>query len=144
MRHANRSISLPSAESPRPTLSERDLTLLRSLVDSAHGRDRDAAELLEAELQRAEIVPTDRLPATVVQLNARVIFEDANSGDRQEITLVLPHEADLSRRRVSVLAPIGAALLGMAVGDAIEWPLPGGKSRKLRIVAIPEGPPATS
>lgn len=124
-------------QAPRPVVSESDLERLRALIDSATARDQEAAEALEAELYRAEIVPTEQLPPTVVRLGSQVVFADDETGEEREVTLVLPKEADTARGRVSVLAPIGAALIGLSVGDAIDWPVPGGRSRRLRIVDVP-------
>jgi regulator of nucleoside diphosphate kinase len=69
-------------------------------------------------------------------MNSRVICKDEISGEQHEIELVYPHEADPSKGRVSVLAPVGAALLGMIVGNTIDWPIPGGRTTRLRVLAV--------
>lgn len=120
-------------------IATSELSRLRDLVDQhVDGRDAVSAERLGAELDRAIVV--DRLPPEVVAIGSRVRFENAVSGTVREIVLVYPSAADASAGRVSVLAPIGAALLGLSVGDSIDWPLPEGRSARLRILAVE--PPA--
>jgi regulator of nucleoside diphosphate kinase len=75
-------------------------------------------------------------------MNSRVRFVDEGSGVESEITLVFPGQADVESNRISVLAPVGSALLGLSVGDTIDWPLPTGRSRRLRVVAITYQPEA--
>ncbi len=115
---------------------ERDLERLRALVDQyTAGRDAGAAEQLEAELERAVVVPEDAVPRDLVTMHSRVVFED-ETGKRRDMQLVFPSEADPARGRVSVLAPVGAALLGLSVGQTIEWPLPSGRTAELTIVGV--------
>lgn len=115
-------------------VTDRDLALLRRWRDHAH---------LESELERAHIVDAHDVPPDVVTMNSRVLFEDATTGKTTEVTIVFPHDADLTRGRVSVLAPVGTALLGLAEGDSIVWPFPDGSSRCLRVVAVTFQPEAT-
>jgi regulator of nucleoside diphosphate kinase len=75
-------------------------------------------------------------------MNSRVRFEDLDSGEQLEVTLVYPRDADVDQSKVSVLAPVGSALLGLSVGQSISWPLPGGKSRHLRVVGVTYQPEA--
>jgi len=128
--------ALGSDGPPRPTVSAADVELLRAFIDAAYGRDRTAVEALEAELHRAEVVPREALPPSVVRVGSQVVYVDDGTGERRAVTLVLPPDADAARGRVSVLAPIGAALIGLSVGDAIDWPLPNGRSRRLRVCAV--------
>lgn len=110
---------------------------LQRLVDTSTGaRDRDAADALADELDRAEVVPPERIAGNVVTMNSRVVFEDQKTGERREISLVYPQDSDPEKGRVSVLAPIGSALLGLSVGQTIDWPLPRGQVRRLRLVEV--------
>lgn len=131
------------AEQGRIQITSADFQRLSSLVDSRlSSREGGAAEALADELDRAEVVPAERIAGNVVTMNSRVVFEDQASAERREISLVYPQQSDVERGRISVLAPIGTALLGLAVGQAIEWPLPGGQVKRLRIVEVvyqPEG-----
>lgn len=117
-------------------VSERDLERLRALVDQyAGGRDAAAAEQLDAELDRAVVLPADGVPPDLVTMHARVRFED-ETGKQRDVRLVYPWEADPSQGRISVLAPVGAALLGLSVGQTIDWPLPSGRNAEITIVAV--------
>lgn len=118
-------------------ISEVDVPRLHALIDDhLEGRDGAAAERLAAELDRATIAAPERLPADVVTMHSRVAFEDVRSGAIREVVLVYPPASDASAGRLSVLAPIGAALLGLRVGDTIEWPLPDGRTAKIRILEV--------
>lgn len=98
---------------------------------------------LGRELARASIVAPDAVAADVVTMNSRVCFEDEASGVRREITLVYPPEADPSCARVSILSPEGSALLGLRVGQAIDWTFPRACRRRLRVYAVPYQPEAS-
>jgi regulator of nucleoside diphosphate kinase len=108
---------------------------LRALVEQhSEGLDALAAERLAAELDRAIVV--EGLPPGIVAPGSRVRFEDERTGALREAVLVYPGDADASAGRISVLAPVGAAILGLAAGDAIAWPLPGGREARIRIRAV--------
>jgi regulator of nucleoside diphosphate kinase len=126
---------IPAEARIRVTAS--DYERLRSVIDaSSTTRDRDAVDALSEELDRAEVVPPERIGADTVTMNSEVVFQDESTGDTREATLVYPKEGDPERGRISVLAPIGSALLGLAVGQTIDWPLPGGKRKRLRVQRI--------
>ena len=121
----------------RIQVTTADYQRLRMLVDTwPDTRDFDASEALADELDRADIVPADLIASNVVTMNSRVVFEDQQTSERREVSLVYPHQSDVEVGRISVLAPIGSALLGLAVGHNIEWPVPGGQVRRLRIVEV--------
>jgi regulator of nucleoside diphosphate kinase len=113
-------------------ITDSDMKRLRNLL-GAPGRasDRDHAHLesLEMELDRATVVEAANLPAGVVGMRSRVSVRDLDSGTRRDYVLVYPAEADMQSNRLSVLAPLGTALLGYKAGDQIEWPMPGGVRR---------------
>jgi regulator of nucleoside diphosphate kinase len=118
-------------------ISESDVAQLHALIDHhCERRDGSAAERLAAEIDRATIATSERLPPDVVTMHSRVAFEDMRSGAIREVVLVYPPESDASAGRLSVLAPIGAALLGLRIGDTIEWPLPDGRTAKIRILEV--------
>jgi regulator of nucleoside diphosphate kinase len=87
------------------------------------------------ELDRALVLAPGEMPANVVTMHAVVRVLDLQSGERQELVLVSPAEADVKARRISVLAPLGTALLGYREGDEVEWLMPGGL-RRLRIERV--------
>jgi regulator of nucleoside diphosphate kinase len=127
---------------PTLVVTHQDARRLDALLQSAAGMASPMAPLLEQELSRARWVDAEAIAPDVVTMNSRVVCEDERSGERHELELVYPHEADVDRRRVSVLAPAGAALLGLAVGSSIEWPLPGGRTTRMRVLALPYQPEA--
>jgi regulator of nucleoside diphosphate kinase len=75
------------------------------------------------------VVPSAQVPAEVITMNSTACLEDLENGEGMTYTLVFPNEADIDQHKISVLAPIGTALLGYRVGDTVEWPVPGGISR---------------
>jgi regulator of nucleoside diphosphate kinase len=120
-----------------PIIAADQATRLRDLVDQhLDGRDGPTAELLAAELDRATLVEAGGVPADVVAIGSRVRFQEERSRTEREVVLVFPSDANASAGRVSVLAPVGAALLGLRVGDVIDWPIPGGRTASIRILAV--------
>jgi regulator of nucleoside diphosphate kinase len=118
-------------------ISAMDIDQLHALVDQHwEGRDATAAERLAGELDRAIIIGPEELPSDVVTMHSRVSFEEIRTGVIRDVVLVYPSAADASAGRLSVLAPIGAALLGLRVGDAIEWPLPDDRTAQIRILSV--------
>lgn len=90
---------------------------------------------LEAELERAEILGSDEIPADVITMNSRAELLDLDTGERMEFTLVYPRDANIEAGKISVLAPLGAAMLGYRVGDEFEWIVPYGL-RRLKVIAV--------
>jgi len=92
-----------------------------------------SSEPLQGELARAIVVSDEAVPADVVTMDSRVAYTDESTGVSREITLVYPHESDGTQGRVSVLAPVGTALLGLSAGQSIEWDFPDGRRRRLTV-----------
>lgn len=124
---------------PTIYLTQQDLSRLLNLVESQPGK---RPEKLESELVRAKVVPREKIPEDVVTMNSRVIFENETTRERREVTLVYPGNADIDAGRISVLVPVGTALLGLRVGQSIDWELPGGAKQRYRIVEVPFQPEA--
>lgn len=104
--------------------------LLATLAPTAPG-----VEALEAELARAEVREPQSMPATVVTMNSVVRFEIEESGESFELALRYPRDAGV-QGTVSILAPLGSALLGLNIGQSIDWTLPGGRMSSVRVVDI--------
>lgn len=126
------------ADLPQIYLTQNDMDRLLKLVEEPGKR----FEKLESELVRANVVPRERIPENVVTMNSRVIFENETTRERREVTLVYPGNADIDAGRISILVPVGTALLGLRVGQCIDWELPGGESQRYRIVEVPFQPEA--
>ena len=97
---------------------------------------------LTAELDRAEVVEPEEIPPDVVTMNSRVVVEELATSDRHVLTLVYPSAADFSQGRLSILAPVGAALLGLRAGQTIDWPLRDGRRKQVRVVEVEWQPQA--
>jgi regulator of nucleoside diphosphate kinase len=110
---------------------------------SAESRDVEHLDELALELDRAVIVAAEEVPGGVVTMRSRVSIMDESTGERRQLTLVYPLEADIAANRVSVLAPLGTALLGYREGDVVEWKMPGGL-RRVRIEAVSQDPSRTA
>ncbi len=130
-------------ESRNIYVTEHDRKRLLHLIESVRDswRDQQAADILEEELERAKVVPGDKIPSSVVTMNSRVRVRDMKAQKEITYQVVFPQDSDLSLNRVSVLAPIGMALLGYDVGSEVEWETPGG-IRHLRIEAVEYQPKA--
>lgn len=120
-------------ERPKLMLSEEDYKRLSSLISACQ---LETAASLEEEVGRAEVMPADKLPSDVVAMDSTVTVADLDSGTEMEVTLVYPHEADMANQKVSVLAPMGVALIGLRCGNEYEWHMPNGKSRRFLVKEI--------
>lgn len=98
--------------------------------------DSHHSSLLYEEIDAAIVVDDLQLPADVVRMNSVINFLDLDLGTTSVVELVYPHEVDTTPHGVSILAPVGAALLGLRVGEAIDWPLPNNKRRRLEVVSV--------
>jgi regulator of nucleoside diphosphate kinase len=119
-------------------ITENDMARLRELVSRgrvALRRDQDHVEELEGELEHAEVVAAEDVPPDAVTMHSTVSVRDLDTDARAIYTIVFPAEADIATNRISVLAPVGTALIGYRAGDVIEWATPGG-TRRLRIEAV--------
>ena len=113
-------------------VTEFDYQRLSGMIErmrERNGVDKEYLNRLEAELDRAEIVDPKDIPADVITMRSKVRLKDLVSGETNVYSLVFPTEADFSEGKISVLAPIGTAILGYKRGDTIEWPVPSGLRR---------------
>jgi regulator of nucleoside diphosphate kinase len=119
-------------------VTEIDLKRLSGLLGCAQSwsnKDRDCLVKLEEELEWAQVVSPQEIPGDVVTMNSRARIRDLKSNEEMIFTLVFPAEADYERGRLSVLAPIGMALLGYRAGETVEWKVPAGV-RRLKIEQV--------
>ena len=121
---------------PSLYLTQDDLERLSQLLDVQGGRFAK----LEGELARAVVVPRGDIPHDVVTMNSRVLFENETTGQRREVTLVYPGDADIDTGKISILVPVGTALLGLRVGQSIDWDLPSGEKHRYRVIDVPYQP----
>ena len=113
-------------------IADDDRARLEALLRLATVYDLPRSQYLAAlagELRRARVVPRSQIPPDVVTMNSTVRLRDLETGEEETYTLVYPEQADIEADRLSVLAPVGTALLGYRSGDVIEWPVPAGVRR---------------
>lgn len=120
-------------------ITDQDYHRLMTLVSQAEG---PWAEALEEELGRANVISQKEIPNSIVTMNSKVKFLDESTGSESEVTLVYPRDAKLEEGRISILAPVGIALLGLSVGQSIDWKMPNGATKKLKVQAVVYQPEA--
>jgi len=128
------------AKRPEITISMADLERLEGLLGELRAGAPEIADGLRSELDRARIVEPADVPRDVVTMNSTVRFADEETGKEFERTLCYPHEATGGSDKVSILAPLGSALLGLSVGQRIDWPVPGGRTARIRILEVVSQP----
>ena len=131
-----------SPTEPSLIMSVRDVRRLEALLAHGGATATGSMDRLEREIGRADVREPSAIPGSVVTMNSVVCCRDDASGETRELRLVYPRDADASKGHVSVLAPVGAALLGLSVGQSIDWPLPGGRLTRLTVSAIMYQPEA--
>jgi regulator of nucleoside diphosphate kinase len=109
---------------------------LSALSSLTNGPMMEVCEYLREELDRAHILPAEKLRPDIVNLGSQVEFRDEQTGKVQHIILVYPPDADIARRRVSVLTPVGAALLGLSVNQTISFHTRTGERRELTVLKV--------
>jgi regulator of nucleoside diphosphate kinase len=127
-------------------ITEEDHEKLMQLIQGARQhRRKDLAhvEQLDGELERAHLVPSREIPPDVVTMNSRVVLRDLDTDEEIELTLVFPRDANVDEHRVSVLAPLGTAILGYRSGNVIEWQMPG-RTRHLEVERVVYQPEAAA
>lgn len=120
-------------------LTAQDYNRLKMLVTDLAGESRRmqaGVDTLEEILDLARVVKSETVPGNVVTMNSRVQYEDLGTRDQGTVTIVYPVDAEPAAGRISVLSPVGAALLGEAEGNEVELPLPHGQTRRIRIRSV--------
>ena len=120
-------------------LTEQDYNRLKHLLAELTRQSRGmqaGLETLEEILDLARVVHPEKVPENVVTMNSRVLFEDVRTRDKGTVTIVYPADVDSSKSKISVLSPVGAALIGESEGKEVELPLPHGQTRRIRIMNV--------
>jgi regulator of nucleoside diphosphate kinase len=123
---------------PRITLTAQDHEKLSILARAAEASMPDVAAVLSEELERAHVLAKGRHPEHIVCMGCEVEFRDDTTGKVQTVMLVYPDEADISKGKISVLTPIGTALIGLHAGHSIAWETRTGDLRTLTVLAVRE------
>ncbi len=121
---------------PPITLSSLDVDRIEALLAAIPSSAFAGKEALQAEIDRADIVAPEEMPSTVVTMNSTVQFSIVETGKEFVLSLVYPRDLDGTADKISILAPVGSALLGLSIGDELAWPGPGGKPMTVRVKQI--------
>lgn len=135
---------MTAASRPPLLVSRLDVERIESLLELPEFQSLDT-RALQDEIARAEVAEPWQLPNDVITMNSVVqvrVEDDERAPHEHELTLVFPRDADAFAHRVSIFAPVGSALLGLRVGDAIDWPMPGGRDARLHVLGIRYQPEA--
>lgn len=121
-------------------VTEKDFMRLKNLLDSHNG---DEFEDLEIELDRAGVLSDANVPKDLITMNSQIRYLNVQDNKELTITLVYPKDANSSEGKISILAPLGSALIGLKVDQEINWMFPDGKTRTLRILEVIYQPEAS-
>lgn len=127
---------MPRSVRPQITIAQETVAHLEALVEGAAARMPAVADRLLEELSRARIVPAARVPADVARIGSNIVWRDETTGREHSAVLVWPEEADIAAGRVSVLTPVGVALLGLKAGARFHWETRSGESRELAVLSV--------
>ena len=125
---------------PAITMTHSDHESLSRLAEARAIRDPESAEELLAELDRARLVDDRRIAPGVVRMGSTLRFT-TDAGEDRVVTLVFPAEADIAKGRVSILTPIGAALIGLSAAQSIDWTARNGRTHRLTVISVDPMPP---
>lgn len=123
---------------PNITLLAADHDRLAALAHAVAYNDPETAEMLAEELERARVITNDRASKNIVRMGSDVLFRDDAMREIRRITLVFPGETDIAQNKVSVLTPVGAALIGLRVGQSITWLTRSRELKQLTVLKVME------
>ena len=116
-------------------ITERDMERLQVLIEIGGRQDAAYLERLEEELDRAKVVDPRDIPDDVVTMNSSVLVKDLDTNEEKTFVLVFPGKANMAENAISILAPVGTALIGYREGDVIDWKVPAG-TKRLQIIKV--------
>lgn len=128
-------MSEKNRKKPKIVVSDIDHERLTILAGNVSEKLEEVAEELMQELDRAKVVPQKKLPADVVRMGSTVEFR-SNDGHERKVTLVYPGEADIALGKISILTPIGTALIGLTPGQSMSWTARDGKAHELSVISV--------
>ncbi|MGD9737981.1 MAG: nucleoside diphosphate kinase regulator [Bauldia sp.] len=126
----------PRPKPPPLVIGHSDHDRLAALADAASARTPRLAATLLSEIERSRVVPEPQLPSDVVRMGSVVTFRDEATAKVQSVRLVYPAEADIAAGRVSILTPIGTALIGLTKGQSMSWQTLSGEDRQLTVLGV--------
>lgn len=123
---------------PRIVISDADHGRLMRLADSLYDNAPELADALIGELERATVKPAEKVPTDTVQMGSAVEYETGD-GQKRRVILVYPNDAEISAGKVSILTPIGTALIGLSPGQSIDWTARDGREHRLTVLSVEQG-----
>jgi regulator of nucleoside diphosphate kinase len=132
----NQAIKTSRTKAPKIIVNEDDLAHFEALAQGAMQRNPALADRLLDEISRARVVTAKKMPANVVAIGSTVTYRDETTGQERSVTLVFPEDADIARGQVSVMTPIGVALLGLTEGAAFYWDTRENQRRMLTVIGV--------
>lgn len=127
------------AARPRIVIASGEHARLMDLADKAAGQSVGIAQFLLEELSRAFVVPDGACADNVVRVGSRVTYREESTSRVRRVTLSYPPDASIEHNRISILTPIGAALIGLSVAQTIEWPTPDGRTDSITVLDVSNG-----
>lgn len=127
--------TLAIRQKPDISISTSDHARLTMLADAIAERDTELADDLAGELERARVVADDKIAQGIIRMGSRVRFKD-EKGLERDVTLVFPPEADIAQGKLSILTPVGTALIGLSPGQSILWTARNGQRHELTVLAV--------
>jgi regulator of nucleoside diphosphate kinase len=127
---------MKTLQKPNITLLAADHDRLSALVHAAMSYDPETAQMLTEELDRARVIDYGQVPRNIVRMGSGILFRDDTTRDVRRVTLVFPGEADIAQNRVSVLTPVGTALIGLRAGQSITWRTRSGELKRLTVLKV--------
>jgi regulator of nucleoside diphosphate kinase len=128
---------------PNIRISKSDHARLSALASAVAARNPDASDELFAELERARVVADGWVPADTIQMGSTVTFKP-DMGEARTVTLVFPGDADISEGKVSILTPVGTALIGLSAGQSMMWTARDGRRHELSVLAVHQPAPESN
>lgn len=116
-------------------ITKRDMERLQALIDIGGRKDAAYLERLEEELERAKVVDSRDIPNDVVTMNSSVLVKDLVTNEEKTFVLVFPGMANMTENAISILAPVGTALIGYREGDVVDWEVPAG-TKRIQIIKV--------
>lgn len=129
-------------QTPKIVINDDDLAHIEALAEGAFQRNPTLADRLLDEISRARVVKPAQMPPNVVAIGSTVTYRDETTGAERTVTLTYPEDADISRQRVSLVTPIGVALLGLAEGSSFHWDTRANQRRMLTVIRVTPPEPA--
>lgn len=121
---------------PAITLTNLDHKRLSAIASAQSGQSAEVSRILSWELENALIIESAKISSNIVTMNSRVTVRDNATGNTRIFTLVYPEDEDISIGNLSILTPVGAALIGLSVGETLEWTTRDGRDKEMTVVEI--------